>query len=122
MIRGRVDGLRAVVDVAFRLLGRPALQIEFVVDTGFEGALTLPPAAVASLGLPYRNDLVMRLADGTRRLILVHEATISWDGQDMDIAVLAMDGTPLLGTSLLDGFNLNVDFTNGGAVTIQPLP
>src|SRR5258708_4929067 len=44
-----------------RLIGggvQPPLSTEFVVDTGFEGFLTLPPAAVATLQLPFIRTLV----------------------------------------------------------------
>jgi len=50
---GTVIGLEARVNVTFRLPDRGDMQIEFVVDTGFAGALTLPPAAVEALGLTF---------------------------------------------------------------------
>ena len=51
MISGHVKGLQARVGVTLHLPDQSGLEIEFVVDTGFEGALTLPPTAVAALGL-----------------------------------------------------------------------
>jgi predicted aspartyl protease len=53
MTVGTVHDLQARVNVVFRLPGRPDLAIECVVDTGFAGALTLPPSAVTALGLPF---------------------------------------------------------------------
>jgi predicted aspartyl protease len=32
-----------------------AQEIEAVIDTGFDGALSLPPADIAALGLPWRR-------------------------------------------------------------------
>ena len=110
------------LSILFRLPNQPTLSIEFVVDTGFEGALTLPPAAVTALNLTYVVDIVVNLADGSQRKVGAYQATITWDGQDTDVAVFAMGDRPLLGTSLLDGFNLSVDFADGGAITIQRLP
>lgn len=118
MIEGRVSGLQARVDVIFRLTGQPDLQIECVIDTGFEGALTLPPAAVAALGLPYLTELTANLADNTSIRTDVHLATIVWDGVEREVAVLALGERPLLGTALLDGYRLEVTFTDGGAVQI----
>ena len=51
MIQGRMIGHQAEIGVTLRQPNRPDMEIEFVVDTGFEGALTLPPSAVAALGL-----------------------------------------------------------------------
>jgi hypothetical protein len=48
MIHGRVVGLPARVDVAFRRAGQPSLAIEFVVDPGFEGGSALPFVAVTA--------------------------------------------------------------------------
>jgi clan AA aspartic protease len=121
VILGNVVGLQVQVGVIFRLPNRPDLEIEFVVDTGFAGALTLPPAAVAALGLPFREDISANLADDTYAIVAVHRATILWDGRDITVAVLAMGKRPLLGTALLDGFNLNADFADNGAVTLRRL-
>jgi clan AA aspartic protease len=108
VITGKVTGLQARVDIVLRLPHQPNLSIEFVVDTGFEGAMALPAAAVAALRLSYVGRLFAHLADGSRTRVPVHEATIVWDGQEIPVAVLAMGNRPLLGTSLLDDFNLNV--------------
>jgi predicted aspartyl protease len=52
----------------------------------------------------------------------VHRATIDWDGAVLDVAVLALGDRPLLGTALLDGYHLSVDFVAGGDVRIQSFP
>jgi clan AA aspartic protease len=122
MIQGQVHGLQSGVGVVIRLPGQPDLQIEFVIDTGFEGALTLPIPAVAALQLPYLTRFDARLADGSVVRVRVHQETIVWDGKETDVALFAMGQRPLLGTSLLDGFNLSIDFTDGGAITLQRLP
>jgi clan AA aspartic protease len=122
MIQGRVRGLRLHVEILFRLTGQPDLEIDFVIDTGFQGALTLPTADVATLQLPLLTRFSVRLADGSIVWVPVHQATILRDRQDTDVAVFAMGLRPLLGTALLDGFNLNADFTDGGAVSLQRLP
>jgi predicted aspartyl protease len=53
MIQGRVIGLEAQVKLVLCLPNQRRVQIECVVDTGFAGALTLPPAIVAKLELPF---------------------------------------------------------------------
>ena len=51
MMTGTVVHLHALLPVTFRLPDQPDLTIEFVVDTGFTGELTLPAPAVAAMGL-----------------------------------------------------------------------
>ncbi len=121
MIEGRVVGLQPRVDLIVRLPRRPDLRIECVIDTGFEGALTLPPAAVAALGLPYRTELTANLADDTGIHVDVYVATVLWNGREREVAVLALGQQPLVGTALLSGHHLGVDFTEGGAVRVETL-
>lgn len=49
MSSGRVSNLHPLFPVTFRLLHQPDLTLEFVVDTGFTGFLTLSPKAVAAM-------------------------------------------------------------------------
>jgi clan AA aspartic protease len=121
LINGKVTALQACIGVTFLLPERADLVIEFVVDTGFEGSLTLPPAAIAALGLPYLTDLNANLANDANVRVDVHVATIVWDGQEREVAVLAMGKRPLLGTALLQGHHLGADFTEDGTVNIHSL-
>lgn len=52
MITGTVARRRAYVSLKVRGLGGEG-DVEFVVDTGFTGVTTLPPAACAALVLPF---------------------------------------------------------------------
>ena len=122
MIRGQVVGYEAQVGVTLRRPGQPDLEITFVVDTGFEGALSLPSSAIAVLGLPYFTRLDANLADDSSVRTDVHAATIFWHGTEIDVAVLAMGRRPLLGTVLLEKKRLGIDFENNGPVTIDDIP
>ena len=121
MIQGTVVGLQILVSVTFRLPNRPDIQIDFVVDTGFEGALTLPSNAVTELGLLPLGQINANLADDSSAKVDVFRATILWHGQETPVALLAMGRRPLLGTALLDGFNLNADFEDNGTVILKRL-
>jgi len=122
MTQGIVRDMQACVNVVFRLAGRPDLAIECVVDTGFAGALTLSPAAVAALGLPFFQEIDANLANDADVKTAVHIATILWDGLEVEIAVLALGRRPLLGTALLDGKRLCADFVETGRVAIETVP
>jgi clan AA aspartic protease len=119
---GFVQDLQARVNVVLRLPGRPHLVVEGVVDTGFAGALTLSPAVIGALGLPFFQEIEANLADDSDVKSAVHIATIIWEGQELEVAVLAMGRRPLLGTALLNGKRLCADFVDDGEVVVKPVP
>jgi clan AA aspartic protease len=120
MMTGSVSGRRALIPVTFRLPNHPDVQIEFVLDTGFNGFLTLPPRAVATLQLPFRYRIPIHLADGSSAAAAIHSATILWHGSTRSVEVIATGRQPLLGTSLLHGSDLTIHFDDGGAVSVTP--
>lgn len=97
------------------------MSIEFVVDTGYTGTLTLPLAVVAALGLPFAYDLPAVLADDSEVVVAVHAAVIVWNGEAQETRVLAMGRRPLLGTALLSGTDFFAQFDEGGEVGVSPL-
>jgi clan AA aspartic protease len=103
------------------LQGHPQ-DIEAVIDTGFTGFLTLPPALVTALGLSWLCRQPGILADGRVEYFDVYIATVIWDGQPRTIEVEAADTEPLVGMSLLDRHSLRIDVLSGGVVTISALP
>ena len=119
MITGTVQGLRVLVGVTFRLPNQPDTVIECVVDTGFEGALALPPDVVSALGLSFYQGIYANLADNSDVSVDAYRAAIVWNGQELRVAVLAMGLRPLLGTALLAGKELTAQFVDDGAVTID---
>lgn len=122
MIQGTVIGFQAQIGVLFCLPGRSQiLEIQCVVDTGFEGFLTLPPAAVAQLQLPYLTNLNANLADNSSVQTNVYLATIVWNAIETNVAVLAMGRRPLIGTALLRDYHLGIDFCDGGAVIVDDI-
>ena len=78
MINGTVVGLQARVGIVLYPPDQAPLEIECVVDTGFEGFLTLPPTVVADLGLPYVAPIDANLADNSRIVTNVHQGVVVW--------------------------------------------
>jgi clan AA aspartic protease len=118
MMVGKVFRRQALVPVTFRLPGRPDIAIEFVVDTGFTGSLALPLAAIAAMGLAYQYNTAANLADDSEVHLPLYAATILWDGAEQAVDVLATGRRPLLGTELLDGRKLDIEFRDDGPVNI----
>ena len=110
--------------VSLLLLGNtaPSEAIEFAIDTGFSGELTLPQDVIARLNLLRDDDGVPYiLADGTPRVMPRYIGQIQWHGQIREVNVIDAGSEALLGMQLLAGSNLNVDASPGGAVTIAEL-
>ena len=95
-------------------------EIKAVIDTGFTGYLTLPPGLITSLHLAFRELTEFVLADGSIVAFETYTATVVWDGAEKSVLVLASDGGPLVGMSLLYGYRVIMDVVDGGTVTIEP--
>lgn len=122
MITGRIENRRAYISLPLQdpTSGR-FLSIEFVVDTGFIGFLTLPIAAVEALKLPYFHTIMGHLADGQRVPLDVYRATVRWDDKVQDVEVLATGENPLLGNALFEGHRVTLEYQTIGTVQIERL-
>ena len=76
MIYGRLVDGRAIAPVIFRLPGQPDFSLDFVIDTGFNGYLTLPVQAISAMNLPLYSSTPIKLADGSEALSAIHLATV----------------------------------------------
>ncbi len=121
MIHGTVVGLQARMSVIIRPPGRSDVEIECVVDTGFEGFLTLPLAVVNELQLPYVARIDANLADDSSIPAFAYLARILWNGIDREVIVLGIGRRPLIGTALLEDFHLGIDFCDGGTVLVDEI-
>jgi clan AA aspartic protease len=100
---GAVGADQPLLTVPIRRTSGPEVGIEFVVDTGFVGYLTLPCEAVTALDLPFVRVITANLADDSKIDVGLYAATILWCGNDLEVPVLPMGARPLLGTLLLAG-------------------
>jgi clan AA aspartic protease len=116
MIYGRARDNKAIVPIIFRLPAQPDFSIDFVIDTGFNDYLTLPLQAVSAMNLPLYSSTPARLADGSETLLAIHLATIVWDNIEKVVPIVASGYKPLLGTALMEGYHLEIDFEDNGFV------
>ncbi|MBM4040849.1 MAG: clan AA aspartic protease [Planctomycetes bacterium] len=91
------------------------------VDTGFTEFLSLPPALIARLGLPFAGLEDLTLADGSEAVLHVFDAVVHWHGRRTPVHALEAEGTPLIGMKLLRASRLTVDVVAGGRVEVRPL-
>lgn len=123
MISGAVSAsLEATVRLLVRGSGGQEQEIDAVIDTGFNGFLTLPPLQIAALALSRLGRGRAILADGSEDVFDIYEATVMWDGQPLQVEVDAADTDPLIGMALLDGYELRIQVVDGGSVIIEALP
>ncbi len=119
------DGREPVLPLTLLPLGASGQRVEAeaVVDTGFDGELTLPPGLIRRLGYPYRGFTRGTLADGSAVRFDYHEGRVLWHGgEERAVVVLAADGDPLVGMALLRGSRLTIAAAPGGAVRVEGSP
>lgn len=121
MITGKVVNRQAMIEIEVVGPSGAPVALAAVVDTGYNGALTLPRGLVQSLRLPFMGHRRGRLADGTSVLMSTHSGTIDWMGQPTEVLVAQVSGTPLVGMMLMSGSRLTIDAIEGGQVFIEEL-
>jgi len=95
--------------------------INIVIDTGFDGFLSLPSEIIVRLGLPWVISNPATLGDGSEIVFDFYAGTVIWDGQYRLIDIAASETEPLLGMAMLYGYRLQIDNVEGGAVKIELL-
>ena len=120
MIRGVLNDRLEPMAVVEISNGDGAFQpVDALLDTGFGGDLTLPPDEVERLGLEYENRTPLILEGGKRIDAPVHRGFVKWFGQAREINVIAAEGQPLLGMSLLAGCKIAIRARPGGEALIE---
>ena len=123
---GRVEPINLLEPRISLEIAGPSLdfrQIEAVVDTGFNGWLTLTRDLVDELDLTSYGHRPSFLANGTRTLMGIFSALVLWSGQYRPVLIHQVEsGRPLVGTSMLENSCLTIDMLEGGRVAIGPIP
>jgi clan AA aspartic protease len=122
MIAGRVSSsLDATLQLCVQSPTKEELSIEAVVDTGFNGYLTLPSTLAERLKLPWLYRQQGELADGNLIVFDVHGGSVIWDEQPCEVEIEIAETGPLIGMALLAKHRLIVEVVDGGEVTIEKL-
>jgi clan AA aspartic protease len=115
------DNCEAIIKVAVGRIGSPKIAVDAVIDTGFTSFLSLPLSIITDLDLPWHYRDFGTLGDGSEVVFELYKASVIWDGQNQMIDVVASDAEPLVGMSLLYGYDLYIRAVEGGNVTIKPI-
>jgi clan AA aspartic protease len=106
------------------VIGNENLQtrmIDAVIDTGYTGFLSLPSEIIFALNLSWTGIDRGTLGDGSEVNFEVYAATVIWDGEYRNIPVNQAETDPLVGMSLLYGYDLRIQAVEGGSVIIEIL-
>ena len=122
-MRGIVNAeLEAVLELCLEDSNGQEQIIEAIIDTGFNGYLTLPSGIIQSLQASYLGRGRATLADGNEGIFAIHQVALRWDNQLKQVEVDVMECAPLVGMALLKNYHLQISVVVGGEVLIQPVP
>jgi clan AA aspartic protease len=122
MIHGVVSRNReAKISLVIVNESRQIKLITAVIDTGYTGFLSLPSEIITELNLSWTGIDRGTLGDGSEVTFEVYAAKVIWDGEYRDIPINEAETDPLVGISLLYGYDLHIQTIEGGDVTIKLL-
>ena len=119
MITGKVkSSLQGTITLELKGDEGQSEVIEALVDTGYNGYLTLPLAILQRLNAPFYNSGFATLADGSRIPVNSYLVRVVWDGTEKIVTADEAEGIPLIGMELMLDYVVTVEAWNGGQVTV----
>ena len=119
MITGNVHDFEPIIPLTVCSSDGKRYAKDAIVDTGFDGWLSLPSDLIAQLNLRWKRRGRAIIGDGSECVFNVYEALIIWDGDPLTIPVDEADSDPLIGMSLMEGYQLMVQVFEGGLVELN---
>lgn len=90
---------------------RKSSLLEAILDTGFDGYLSLPISIAVTLGIELTSIIPVEYADGRRSQELVFSVRMDFDGKEAIVpATLTAGSEALAGTALLAKYELRINF------------
>jgi clan AA aspartic protease len=119
-VTGYVDELRQP-RIKLTVKGnRKAIVVKPVIDTGFDGYLSLPVSIAIPLGLELKGRVPVEFADGSMKKELTFQGTVFWQDHEYPIDIFLTESKDaLVGSGLLQGLKLTIGYANH-FVTIEP--
>jgi len=119
MMTGTITAAREIELDLEILVAQTPVPLKAVLDTGFNGHLTLPPTVLAAVSAVPAGNRSAALADGSSVVFKTYVVTVQWHGADRRVTALEADATPLVGMSMLWGDRVTFVAQTGGAVEIE---
>lgn len=119
MITGIVNGdFEAMLSLSICGSDGKVYTQDAIIDTGFNGWLSLSPDLIDQLNLKWKRRGRAILGDGSECVFNIYEAVVLWDGVYLTIPIDEADSEPLVGMSLMEGYQLMVQVFEGGKVEL----
>jgi clan AA aspartic protease len=119
MITGIVNGdFEAMLSLSICGSDGKVYTQDAIIDTGFNGWLSLSPDLIDQLNLKWKRRGRAILGDGSECVFNIYEAVVLWDGVYLTIPIDEADSEPLVGMSLMEGYQLTVQVFEGGKVEL----
>jgi clan AA aspartic protease len=114
MLQGRLreDG-QAIVELEIVCRDGSSRTVPAVIDTGFNGQVSLSRQVVNELDLPltYEGTIEVELANGNVIEEDIYSGTVRFDGQEVVAEIILTDAVDtFIGTGLLTGKVLQINF------------
>jgi clan AA aspartic protease len=119
MIIGIVRDLEPIIPLSICGSDGKVYTQDAIIDTGFDGWLSLPSDLIEQLNLTWKRRGRAILGDGSECVFNVYEAVVVWDGDILTIPIDEADSEPLVGMSLIEVYQLIVQVFEGGSVNIS---
>lgn len=97
------------------------IEVDAVVDTGFNGALSLSQEIFALVAAPPGQLVEATLADGSTVFTPTFQVGVEWNEAVIRVEATLTAGIALIGTALLQNHKLQIEVRDGGGVLIEPL-
>jgi clan AA aspartic protease len=118
MITGHIDAnLEARIRLSVKVEADMS-EIDFLLDTGFNGHLAVTPELVETLGLELKDVQSGITADGQLGYFETVDLDVVWHGRETTVRAQVLDEA-MLGTRMLKGCELTADWNAGGVVSIR---
>ena len=115
------DDLEATVLLNVLPARGDAQSVTAVIDTGFNGYLTLPAETIEALTLSFHSYAEAELGDGHIIVLRKFEGEVLWNGLPRAVTILQTQGAPLVGMALLEKHRIRIDVIPRGNVTIDSI-
>ena len=120
-ITGQIDGLSPRVAITVTGNGDSPKSYSALLDTGFDGALSIGLADASELGLRFIRDQVVVLADGSEKVSSLFAGKVYFAGDWREVPVNATGDDATIGMQLLYGASIRVDVVLNGDVHYELL-
>lgn len=96
-------------------------EFEAVIDTGFNGAITLPSKIIHRLGLPWQTRGRAAMANGQVDYFDSYSGWAQWGDEKRPILIESAETIPLVGMRLLRGYRVCIEAERNGLVTLEAI-